>query len=169
MHITERLTIAINSTDLKVQPFITDIDVVAASGLSAINENLGSLAYWAKFNGQQIEPLRICLRRVMVSKSRTKNNRAPGSEIEACVDHALRWWLTEVCTSCHGVKFQAVGQLRTMLICPACNGTGKKAKPKQSDAGLDWQVQRWNYLFDQTVNHLDDSISAFLRSTARKV
>jgi hypothetical protein len=65
--------------------------------------------------------------------------------------------------------YQAVGQLRSTLVCPACLGTGKKAEPRMQDVLVDWPEAQWRFVFNQTVNYLDNELGYFLRAAAVKL
>jgi len=171
MHFAERLSRAVRSSDLELKPFVTDLDYVIASGMAANEQSFGALAFWGKHlhDFDKLQQLQSKLVKVMVARSRAKRSRAPVDEVGRCAEAALRWWIDDQCGTCHGVMYQAVGQLRSTLVCPACLGSGKKAEPRMQDVGVEWPEAQWRFVFNQTVNYLDNELGYFLRAAAGKV
>jgi hypothetical protein len=168
--VIERMTRATTSTNLKCDELHFDADLIASSGFVARRRGLGALAFWAKY-AQDNSKTKELLRELMtqfVGKKRQERSHLPKRMLHDIAEAALCYWLTDVCRSCKGVKFEAQNQVLTDKVCKRCRGTGKEAPPAAQDCGIDLDNSRFREEFSDCIEILHHAFMDYASRLARK-
>jgi len=165
----ERISLALNSDDLRLMQQACPLDKVISSGWSAKNEPLGSVAFWSKYvrdSGRVKELLRRS-KAVVVSRARRMRMGGSVADLQAVATVVVAYWLSDKCQACHGRGFYVAqtAQIATGDLCPSCRGSGLAPTPTPADAAVGMSPARFDRLAMSLINTLDQAMCGYVAGT----
>lgn len=162
----ERVALSLTSDDLRLLQHACALDKVIASGWSSQGENLGCVAFWAKYTGDKarIRELYRLSANVVVGQARRKKRGGSIDDLTHLAFASVSYWLNDVCRECsgRGVIVPEKAQIDTGEVCGACQGSGKGLPPKAADVGSEFHEDRFDRMVGELLSTLDNSMSSYV-------
>lgn len=170
----ERMTKATQSSNLRCDELHFDADMLASSGFVARKRGLGALAFWAKYaqDTSRVKQLTQEFLTKFMGVKRQERSNLPKRILHSIGESAIVYWLTDVCRSCKGVKYEKLEANEQVLSdkpCHRCKGTGKEVPPNATDVGLDEvENSRFRAEFADALRILEEAFVDYVERLAKK-
>lgn len=169
--LAERLATALATDDLTLREAACDLDKIIASGMSARKFELGSVAFWAKYeeDGQKARRFVEMVRHVAVSRMRQQRRIVRREEVHQLAEIVVAWWLKDKCQTCEGRGLLVLQdqQVVSNIECPTCHGSGLRRIPTPKDAGLDWEQSLFDRRFTDVQVLIDSAMASYMGGVSR--